>query len=95
MLVTAPIAGLQPGSLYRVEIEAEITSNVPHGCAGIGRPDGEWEIKRMTTQGQPLFVSAGDDGVLWVFAGTDSAFEGFTQYYILSLTTRLEPYEPE
>jgi hypothetical protein len=154
MLVSAPIAGLQPGSLYRVEIEAEIASNVPHGCAGVGGspgdsvyvklgaageepvaevnpvdgwlrlnidygiqsnpganariagplansqdcdggPDGEWEIKRMTTQGQPLFVSAGDDGVLWVFAGTDSAFEGFTRYYILSLTTRLEPYEPE
>jgi len=154
MLVTAPIAGLQPGSLYRVEIEAEIASNVPHGCAGVGGspgdsvyvklgatgeepvaevnpvdgwlrlnidygiqsnpganariagplansqdcdggPDGEWEIKRMTTQGQPLFVSAGDDGVLWVFAGTDSAFEGFTQYYVVSLTTRLEPYDAE
>jgi hypothetical protein len=49
----------------------------------------------MTTQGQPLFVSAGDDGVLWVFAGTDSAFEGFTQYYVVSLTTRLEPYDAE
>jgi hypothetical protein len=154
MLVTAPIAGLQPGSLYRVEIEAEIASNVPRGCAGIGGspgdgvyiklgaageepvadvdpvdgwlrlnidygvqsnpgvnariagtlansqdcdngPEGEWEIKRMTTQGQPLIISAGGDGVLWVFAGSDSAFEGFTQYYILSVTTRLEPYGAE
>jgi len=154
MLATAPIAGLQPGSLYRVEVEAEIASNVPSGCAGVGGspgdsvyvklgaagekpvaepdpvdgwlrlnidygvqanpganariagtlansqscdngPDGEWEIKRVTTQGQPLFVSAGDDGVLWVIAGTDSAFEGFTRYYILSLTTRLEPYDSE
>ena len=154
MLVTAPIHGLQPGSLYRVEVEAEIASNVPTGCSGIGGspgdsvylklgaagreplaevdpadgwlrlnidygvqsqpganarvtgtlansqdcangPDGDWEIKRVTTAGQPLLVSADDSGVLWVFAGSDSAFEGFTQYYILSLTTRLEPYETE
>ena len=60
-----------------------------------GGPQGEWAIKRVTTHNQPLLVYAGDDGALWVFAGTDSGFEGFTQYYVLSMTTRLEPYEPE
>jgi len=154
MLVTGPVHGLQPGALYRVEVEAEIASNVPHGCAGSGGspgddvfiklgasgdepvanvdpqtnwlrlnidygaqaqqganarvagtlansqdcsggPDGDWAIKRVTTQGQPLIVSASEDGTLWVFAGTDSGYEGFTQYYVLSMTTRLEPYEAE
>lgn len=154
MLVTGPIHGLQPGSLYRVEVEAEIASNVPYGCAGqggspgddvyvklgasgdepvaetdpqsgwlrlnidygnqsqqganarvagtlansqdcSGGPQGEWAIKRVTTQGQPLLVTAGDDGTLWVFAGTDSGYEGLSQFYVLSMTTRLEPYVPE
>ena len=40
-------------------------------------------------------LGIGDDGTLWLIAGTDSAFEGLTQYYIVSLTARLEPYEPE
>jgi hypothetical protein len=154
MLVTAPLRGLLPGALYRVELEAELATNVPHGCAGVGGSPGDsvyvklgasgeeplaevdpvddwlrlnfdfgvqsqaganvrvagtlgnsqdcengvdvdYEIKTVTTEGQPLLVSAGDDGTLWLIAGTDSAFEGFTQYYIVSLTARLEPYEPE
>ena len=57
--------------------------------------DVDYEIKTLTTEGQPLLVSTGEDGTLWLIAGTDSAFEGFTQYYIVSLTARLEPYEPE
>lgn len=154
MLVTAPVAGLQPDTLYRVEVDAELASNVPHGCVGVGGSpgdsvylklgasgeeplvepdpvdgwlrlnvdfgiqsnpganarvvgtlansqdcadgvDADWEIKRVTTEGQPLLVSSDGDGIVWVFAGSDSAFEGFTQYYVLSLTARLEPYDPE
>lgn len=60
-----------------------------------GGPNGVWELKTLTTQGQPLLISTDADGRLWVFAGTDSAFEGFTQYYITTLRARLEPYEPE
>jgi hypothetical protein len=154
MLVMAPVRGLLPDTVYRVELEAELASNVPYGCAGIGGSPGDsvyvklgasgaepvaevdpadgwlrlnidygiqsnpganarvagtlansqdcesspvtpWELNTVTTEGQPLLVSSGDDGTLWVFAGTDSAFEGFTQYYIVSLSARLEPYEPE
>lgn len=153
MLVTAPLRGLLPDTMYRVELEAELASNVPHGCAGIGGSPGDsvyvklgasgeqpvaevdpvdgwlrlnidfgvqsnaganarvagtlgnsqdcengvdvdYEIKTLSTEGQPLLVSTDDDGTLWLIAGTDSAFEGFTQYYIVSLTARLEPYEP-
>ncbi len=57
--------------------------------------DVDWELKTVTTEGQSLLVSSGADGALWIFAGTDSAFEGLTQYYIVSLTVRLEPYDPE
>jgi hypothetical protein len=154
MLVTAPVRGLMPDTLYRVEVEAEFATNVPYGCAGVGGSPGDgvyvklgasgdepvaivdpvdgwqrlnidfgiqsqaganarvagtlansqdcangvdvdYELKTLTTEGQPLLVSASDDGTLWLIAGTDSAFEGFTQYYIVSLTARLEPYEPE
>jgi hypothetical protein len=154
MLVKTPLRGLEPNSVYRVELEAEVATNVPHGCAGIGGspgdsvyvklgasgaepvaevdpvdgwlrlnidfgiqsnaganarvagtlgnsqdcedgPEAPWELKAVTTEGQPLLVSSDDDGSLWLFAGTDSAFEGLTQYYIVSLTARLEPYEPE
>ena len=154
MLVKAPVRGLLPEEIYRVELEAEIGTNVPTGCAGIGGspgesvyvklgaagtepvaepdpvddwlrlnvdfgnqseegadarvvgnlsnsqdcdegPDGAWELKSLTTEGQPHLATTDAEGTLWVFAGTDSAFEGLTQYYITTLRVRLEPYEPE
>jgi hypothetical protein len=154
MLVTAPVRGLLPDTLYRVEVEAEFATDVPYGCSGVGGSPGDsvyvklgaageepmavvdpvdgwlrlnidygiqsqeganarvagtlansqdcangvdvdYELKTLTTEGQPMLISTGEDGTLWLIAGTDSAFEGFTQYYIVSLTARLEPYEPE
>jgi hypothetical protein len=41
MLIARPIAGLEPNALYRVELEAELASNVPQGCAGVGGSPGE------------------------------------------------------
>ena len=154
MLVTAPVRGLLPNTLYRVEVEAELATNVPHGCAGVGGSPGDsvyvklgasgvepmaevdpvdgwlrlnidfgtqsqeganarvagtlansqdcangvdvdYELKTLSTEGQPMLVTSSGDGSIWLIAGTDSAFEGFTQYYIVSLTARLEPYAPE
>jgi hypothetical protein len=57
--------------------------------------DVDYELKSLSTEGQPMLVTTSDGGTLWLVAGTDSAFEGFTQYYIVSLTARLEPYAPE
>jgi len=109
MLVTVPLRGLLPATVYRVELEADLASNMPYGCASIGGSPGDsvyvklgasgqepvadvdWELKTVTTEGQSLLVSSGADGALWIFAGTDSAFEGLTQYYIVSLTVRIEP----
>lgn len=154
MLVTKPVRGLLPDTLYRVEVEAEFATNVPHGCSGVGGSPGDsvyvklgasgvgpmtevdpvdgwlrlnidfgiqsqeganarvagtlansqdcadgvdvdYELKTLTTEGQPMLITSSGDGSIWLIAGTDSAFEGFTQYYIVSLTARLEPYEPE
>jgi hypothetical protein len=150
MFIVAPIAGLQPDSVYRIEIEAEVASNVPTGCFGIGGSPGDsvylklgasqqkpqavvvneagfptlrmnvdignqsqpgertrvvgtlansqdcedlsaarWEVKTVTTQGQPLSVRTDANGVLWVMAGTDSAFEGLTEVYFTTLGVRL------
>lgn len=154
MLVKTPVEGLLPETIYRVELDVEIATNVPFGCSGVGGSPGEsvyvklgasaeepvaevdpadgwlrlnidfgnqsqegmnarvvgdlsnsascddgleadWELKALTTRGQPMLISTDADGTLWVFAGTDSAFEGLTQYYITALRARLEPYEPE
>ena len=153
-LVKTPVRGLLPDTLYRVELDVEIGTNVPTGCAGVGGSPSEsvhvklgapgvepvaevdpvddwprlnidygnqsqeganarvvgnlsnsqdcahgtqadWELKALTTRGQPLLVTTDEEGTLWVFAGTDSGFEGLTQYYITALRVRLEPYEPE
>lgn len=154
MLVKGPIEGLDPDSYYRVEIAADIASNVPTGCSGVGGSPGDsvylklgastieplaavdqedgwlrlnidygqqsqeganarvvgtlanshhcdqgtvapWELKTVSTYGQTMLIATDSDGKLWVFAGSDSAFEGFTQFYITALRVRLEPYEPE
>ncbi len=41
MLVKAPVTGLEPNALYRVELDLELASNVPTGCAGIGGSPGD------------------------------------------------------
>lgn len=153
MLIKSPIRGLQPSTVYRVEIDAEIASNVPQGCFGVGGSPGEgvyvklgavgiepnavidssdnwlrlnidygnqsesgaharvvgnlansqqcdaganvlWELKRVSTEGQKIFAQTDENGTLWVFAGTDSAFEGLTQYYLTTLRIRVESIEP-
>ncbi len=75
--------------------DARVVGNLANSQDCAAGPQGEWELKTLTTQGQLILATAGDDGVLWVFAGSDSAFEGLTQYYVLALRVRLEPYEPE
>lgn len=63
MLITAPISGLQPDTNYRVELEAELASNVPTGCAGVGGSPGDSVyIKLGASTQQPLALpeEAGD-----------------------------------
>ncbi len=58
-------------------------------------PEARWELKTFSTQGQQLLATTDNTGTLWVFAGTDSGFEGLTQYYLTSLRVRLEPHQGE
>jgi hypothetical protein len=152
MLVKAPLAGLLPDTLYRLELELELASNVPTGCFGIGGSPGDsvylklgassveplapavdeggtlmrrlnidygsqaepgsatrlvgtlandyacedgitspWQLRSLSTAGQPFAARSDAAGRLWVFAGTDSAFEGKTDVYFTALRVRLEP----
>lgn len=155
MLIKAPLGGLRPNTLYALEVEAELASDVPAGCIGIGGSPGEglymklgastneplalpstvpgdngwlrlnidygqqstgganalvvgilsnsrscddgveapWELKTLSTRGQSLRVRSDGQGRLWVVAGSDSAFEGRTDYYFTALRVRLEPVE--
>ena len=49
-----------------------------------------WELKSLSTHGQELLVSTDSEGVLWLLAGSDSGFEGTSQFYITTLRIRLE-----
>jgi hypothetical protein len=153
MLVKRELGGLTPDTLYKLELEMELASNVPTGCAGIGGSPGDsvylklgattlepmaltsnapgdngwlrlnfdygqqsqsgenakvvgtlansyscdvsatapWELKTLNTHGQNLRARTDADGALWVVAGSDSAFEGRTDWYLTALRVRLEP----
>jgi hypothetical protein len=153
MLVKAPIRGLRTRSLYRIEVEMEMASDVPTGCSGIGGSPGDsvylklgassqeplassagqadgmmrlnidfgqqsqpgenakvvgtlansydcengtqspWELKTLSTRGESLRARTDADGTLWVFAGSDSAFEGRTDWYLTALRVRLDAIE--
>ena len=49
-----------------------------------------WELKTVTTQGESLRARTDAEGTLWVVAGSDSAFEGRTDWYLTRLQVRLE-----
>ncbi|MYC58730.1 MAG: hypothetical protein F4X09_00835 [Gammaproteobacteria bacterium] len=56
-------------------------------CSGTAPP---WELKSLSTYGEELLISTDSDGVLWLLAGSDSGFEGTSQFYITTLRIRLE-----
>ena len=153
MLVKGALGGLLPDTLYTLEIDMELASDVPAGCAGVGGSPGEgmymhlgastqeplalpstapgdngwlrlnidygqqsqsganalvvgvlsnsyscddgtaapWELKTLSTRGQALQVRSDAQGRLWVVAGSDSAFEGRSDWYLTALRVRLEP----
>lgn len=155
MLIKGRLGGLRANTLYQLELDLELASDVPAGCAGIGGSPGEglylhlgastqeplalpstaagdngwlrlnidygqqsqsganalvvgilsnsyscdqsteapWELKTVSTQGQSLQVRSDEQGALWAVAGSDSAFEGRTDWYLTALRVRLEPVE--
>lgn len=152
MLIKGALGGLQPDTLYALEIELELASNVPAGCLGVGGSPGEglylrlgasteeplalpsavpgddgwlrlnidygqqsqsganalivdvlsnshscddspeapWELKTVSTRGQDFGMRSDAQGRLWIIAGSDSAFEGRTDWYLTALRVRLD-----
>ncbi len=55
--------------------------------------DYDYEIKKLDNEGNPLEVTADEDGNLWIFVGTDSGFEGRTTLYYDTIKVVLEKAE--
>lgn len=149
MLVKRELAGLMPNTLYKLELDMEVASDVPGGCFGVGGSPGDsvylklgasthepmaltaadgwlrfnfdfgqqsesgenakvvgtlansyscdagpsapWELETLSTRGHNLRARTDAAGALWVVAGSDSAFEGRTDWYLTALRVRLEP----
>lgn len=51
----------------------------------------EWQIKTVATRGRDFFATTDADGRLWVYGGSDSAFESRTTYFVTEFTVRLAP----
>jgi len=49
-----------------------------------------YELKTLGNQDNPLEVTTDADGNLWIFAGTDSGFEGLTTLYYTEVNVTLE-----
>ena len=77
MFFKGPIGGLLPGARYNVTVSAEIATNTPAGCIGVGGPPGEsvW-IKAGATVVEPLPVSDGSYLRMNIDIGSQSASGG-------------------
>lgn len=51
MLVKAPLRGLLPDTVYRIELDLEFASNVPRGCAGVGGSPGDSVYMKLGASG--------------------------------------------
>jgi hypothetical protein len=81
----------QPGE------HARVVGTLANGFDCDASSTAPWQLKSLDSrprvldsQLQPMAVRADADGMLWVFAGTDSAFEGKTDVYFTALRVRLE-----
>ena len=57
-------------------------------CSDEDRP---WVLQRRHTDGQPIEAVTDGHGRLWVFALSDSGFEGKTRWYLTEVIVRLQP----
>ncbi|MGK7294746.1 MAG: hypothetical protein ACNS61_02830 [Candidatus Wenzhouxiangella sp. M2_3B_020] len=62
-------------------------------CEQVGSPFGEWQLKTVSTAGRDFIAGTDADGTLWVFGGSDSGFEGRTEFYVTDWIVRLQPIE--
>jgi len=52
-------------------------------------PDRPWRLKRVSTAGQDFSVTADDNGRIWVYGLSDSAFEATSTWYLTEFVLRL------
>ncbi|MGM0633380.1 MAG: hypothetical protein ACQETO_09420, partial [Pseudomonadota bacterium] len=50
-----------------------------------------WQLKTVSTQGEAFSATTDSDGMLWVYGGSDSGFEGRTTFFVTDFTVRLAP----
>lgn len=62
MIIKAPLGGLLPERDYQLELEVEIASQVPAGCAGIGGAPGESVYIKLGALGREPGVVVVDEG---------------------------------
>jgi hypothetical protein len=90
-------AAVNTGGYYRMNVDKGEQSNgganaVVLGDVANSRPCGEapqWELKNVSGGGG-VDVTADAEGSLWLFAGTDSGFEGATSIYYTSIRAILD-----
>lgn len=51
----------------------------------------QWVLIERSNHRKPLTTTTSADGILWIFVGTDSGFEGRTEVYFHSVTLTLSP----
>ena len=68
---------------------AQVVGNIANGSTDCATP----VYRRIFRHnlGQPLRVTSNDQGLLWVFIGTDSGFEGNTSLYLDTIRVLLDP----
>lgn len=62
MLIKRQIKGLAPNARYRIAISAEIASDVPSGCFGVGGSPGDSVYMKLGASTQEPLVSTAADG---------------------------------
>ncbi|MEX0915970.1 MAG: hypothetical protein WD397_11245 [Wenzhouxiangellaceae bacterium] len=59
-------------------------------CEQGGFP-GTWELKTVTSRDRDFVATSDAEGRLWVYALSDSGFEGRTEFFVTDFTVRLQP----
>jgi len=95
-----PVPVIDISSYWRLSVDKGSQSEAGTAAVVVGnvaKASSEWsdayELKTLNHYLQPLVVTAAADGTLWVFAGTDSGFEGLTRLYYVRINVRLSVTE--
>ncbi len=95
-----PIAVADGSGMLRLNVDQGSQANPGAAALVLGTIGGTppcgsgprvWELKSLDSGFATVAVTADGQGDLWVFTGTDSAFEGTTSIYITRVSVRFDP----